>query len=344
MSQVTLKDIAKKLGVSHVAVSLALRGAGRISPEMRAKIMQTAEELDYSPDTAARALNEIRLGRRASGIHSVMAWFNAWPDPKKLRSYKEFDRYWTGATNAAERSGYRLEEFTVNRELTLARLDKILDSRGIRGLIIPPHPIAIDWKGFEFRRFSFLRIGFSQAAMQTYQVCPDQRYNAELAYLKTKELGYSRVGYVTYATGQLSLFLAGYLLAQYRDKKKLPPLLLKQQDPDEDLKVLKRWIDRNKPDAILTELAQTPVLLKRAGFQIGPEIGLGVMSVLDGGADAGIDQNAELIGKAAAEVLVSLISRHETGGSPDYRISLIRGKWVNGTSMPRKVDKQVPLD
>jgi len=37
-----------------------------------------------------------------------LAWINCWPDPKKLRSFKEFDLYWKGAFAEAERSGYRL--------------------------------------------------------------------------------------------------------------------------------------------------------------------------------------------------------------------------------------------
>ncbi len=55
----TLKDIADRLGVSAQAVSLALHkpaGTGRISPELRARVLATAHELGYQPNRLARAL------------------------------------------------------------------------------------------------------------------------------------------------------------------------------------------------------------------------------------------------------------------------------------------------
>ena len=55
----TLRDIANHLGVSPQAVSLALNkppGAGRISPELRERVVATALEMGYQPNRLARAL------------------------------------------------------------------------------------------------------------------------------------------------------------------------------------------------------------------------------------------------------------------------------------------------
>ena len=55
----TLKDIASRLGISAQAVSLALHkapNAGRISPELRERIIATAREMGYQPNRLARAL------------------------------------------------------------------------------------------------------------------------------------------------------------------------------------------------------------------------------------------------------------------------------------------------
>jgi hypothetical protein len=56
--------------------------------------------------------------------------------------------------------------------------------------------------------------------------------------------------------------------------------------------------------------------------------------VLDGNADAGIYQNPEYIGKAAVEMLISLINHHYTGIPEICRELLIEGKWVDGSSLP----------
>ncbi len=53
---VTIRDIARRLGVAPSTVSRALRGEGRISAEMRERVRQMACELGYIPNAHARAL------------------------------------------------------------------------------------------------------------------------------------------------------------------------------------------------------------------------------------------------------------------------------------------------
>lgn len=338
MSQVTLRDIGKKLGISHVAVSLALRNRGRISPERRETIKRVAKELGYRPDPSARSLNEHRLNRRKENIHAALAWVNFWPNPRKLRSYKEFDLYWQGAFEAADAGGFRLEEFDLNEDLTVPRLQRILLTRNIQGIIIPPQPLSADLSGLDWSRFSGVRITSSVASLQVYVVSPDKWYNGELAYARAKELGYKRIGFVSWATsGSLlpSGFIGGFLISQQNEpmETRVPPLYLNQHDLEEDAAQVRQWIDLYKPDAVLTDLAQMRELLRRLGLTPGKEIGLAAMSVLDGNSDAGIYQNPEFIGKAAAEIVISLINRRETGVSPDYRAAMVRGRWVDGPCM-----------
>src|SRR5438874_7622879 len=100
-SRVTLKDIARAAGVSHVAVSLALRNHPRIGEATRERIQSMAREMGYQPNPMAAGLAQFKRDSKIKPIHSALAWLNVWPDPKKLRSYAEFDRYWLGAKVAA---------------------------------------------------------------------------------------------------------------------------------------------------------------------------------------------------------------------------------------------------
>ena len=54
--KVTLKDIAKVLNLSPRAVSNGLNNSGRLAPQTREKIIQTATNLGYIPNAAARSL------------------------------------------------------------------------------------------------------------------------------------------------------------------------------------------------------------------------------------------------------------------------------------------------
>src|SRR5262244_2696278 len=53
---VTLKDIARDLGVSVITVSKALRDHSDISEETKARVLKRVEELNYRPNLSARAL------------------------------------------------------------------------------------------------------------------------------------------------------------------------------------------------------------------------------------------------------------------------------------------------
>lgn len=57
---ITVKDIAKKAGVSHSTVSRALHGNPLISEETKERIQQIAVELGYLPSAAARTLKTRR--------------------------------------------------------------------------------------------------------------------------------------------------------------------------------------------------------------------------------------------------------------------------------------------
>ncbi len=56
MRQVSIKDVAARAGVSFQTVSKVLKGKGSVSPETRAWILQTAEQLGYMPNAVARSL------------------------------------------------------------------------------------------------------------------------------------------------------------------------------------------------------------------------------------------------------------------------------------------------
>lgn len=64
MRKVTLKDIAQESGVSATAVSLAMRGSARISPEKTKEINTIAKRLGYTRDPMMSALCAYRDNTR----------------------------------------------------------------------------------------------------------------------------------------------------------------------------------------------------------------------------------------------------------------------------------------
>ncbi|MER6779306.1 MULTISPECIES: LacI family DNA-binding transcriptional regulator [unclassified Streptomyces] len=65
----TIKDIARRAGVSESAVSFALNDRPGVSKDTRARIREVAEELGWQPNSAARALS----GERSGAVGLVLA-------------------------------------------------------------------------------------------------------------------------------------------------------------------------------------------------------------------------------------------------------------------------------
>ncbi|WP_027658911.1 LacI family DNA-binding transcriptional regulator [Salinispora fenicalii] len=69
MQRPTIADIARRAGVSKGAVSFALNGRPGVSEATRARILRVAEEINWRPHSAARALG----GARADAVGLVIA-------------------------------------------------------------------------------------------------------------------------------------------------------------------------------------------------------------------------------------------------------------------------------
>lgn len=71
-ARVTVKDIARVVGVSATAVSMALNNNGSLTPAMRSEIKRVANELGYVPNTGARFLR----GSSTQSFGVVINYFN----------------------------------------------------------------------------------------------------------------------------------------------------------------------------------------------------------------------------------------------------------------------------
>lgn len=339
--RVSLRDIAAKLGVSHSTVSLSLRDHPRISPGVKEKVKAAAEAMGYRPDPMLAALANYRRGRDSQTISSAVAWINTWPEPDSLRGHREFDFYWQGAFKAAEKFGYRLEEFRIGRECSPKRLHQILSTRGIRGILLPPHQVEPDWKDFPWDQYSIVRFGRSVHKPACHIVTADQIYNTILAVEKIHERGYKRIGFVTTA-GDFSKrgmqFELGYLGGQrmIRNTDPIPVLILDSSNLSARKQAFQTWFDQHRPDAIFTPEPDMPDLLKKLGIKFPEDVALAVTSILDAKADAGIDQHPEEIGRVGFLMLNSLINDRSKGIPSIFRQILVEGSWVDGKSLPAK--------
>jgi len=144
----TLKEVALKAGVTPATVSLVLSGNKRISPETVKKVMNAVKLLQYSPNTAARAL----AGGR-TGIISVMAVsFSSWYELTLLR----------GIEKGLEGKGYSLVQQPTGggKEFEKKVIKEIINENKADALIvIGINKNPAEYKGFKAGKKILVTVG-----------------------------------------------------------------------------------------------------------------------------------------------------------------------------------------
>jgi LacI family transcriptional regulator len=135
-------------------------------------------------------------------------------------------------------------------------------------------------------------------------------------------------------------FIGGFASAQkFYQLAVIPPLLTAEQfyteQPAKGLRLLRQWLARHKPDAILTFVVSLPDMLRQLGHRIPQDVAVAGTGI-DVPVDAGLDQHSEAIGRMAVEMLVSQVNLNERGEPADPCRILIESRWRDGSSMPRK--------
>jgi DNA-binding LacI/PurR family transcriptional regulator len=340
---ITQRDIAKALGISNATVSLALRNSEALTLERREEVQAAAQRMGYRPNPAATELSRYKRDSIIMPNQSAVAWINAWQPAEKLRSYKQFDCYWNGAEEAARKLGYHLEEFRLDTKLTTDRLQRILESRGIRGILLPPQDPHPEWKGFPWEKFSVVRFGRSLRTPATHVVSSDHVANAMLAFSRMREKGYKRIGFITnedaHAKKGGHLSEAGFLMAQrlVPVRERIPICVIGELPNTGRAAKVASWVKRNRIDAILTEVAQTPSILSKSGLRVPRDVGLASVNTMDINISAGIHQNPEEIGRVGLLMLHSLITDGARGIPQVSRQVLVEGNWVDGASLPARI-------
>jgi LacI family transcriptional regulator len=348
---VTLNDIAKRLGLSKSAISKALRNSHQIPLARRREIQRLAKQMGYVPDPFFAGLAAHRRGRVPVKDHGILAWVNHWDKPEHLRQFKEFNAYWHGASEAATRYGYRLDELRWDAGCSPKRFERILLARGIEGVLIPPHNQLLDWQDFDWNKFSVLRFGMSVQKPDSNLVTADVFRAVVMAMQKIHDSGYRRIGITINAEFNQRLggrLLSGYYYAQelLRLKPVLPPLLTvltvrDAADLERQQVLLHQWLLRYQPDAILTMDIELPALVRALGYRIPQDLAMAGTSVLDVPVDAGVDQRSRAIGRIAVEMLVKQINVSERGAPRNPVHILVESRWQDGSSLPPKTGRKL---
>ena len=336
---VNMQAVAEAAGVHRTTVSLALRDSPRLPTETRARICRVAAEMGYRPDPLVSALMTARAGGKRRAVRAVIACVGAETPPGGGHGDGAYARMSRGARERAEEQGYEVSFFRhpAATGMSSARFTGMLAARGVHGLLIAPGNRADVRLDLDWSRFAVVELGYNLAEPAFHGVVHDYFHAMKRALAEARARGRRRIGFVMPAAQDAKshhLWRAAYLDAQqgWPARERLP--ILGEARITEEL--MAAWVARARPDAVCAIGSSTLSGLKRVlGARFPGEVGFVDLACHDReGGSAGIYQNWEQMGAAAADTLVAMLSRGERGVPEFARHTLTAGVWVVGASLP----------
>lgn len=182
----TLKTIAQIAGLSHVAVSKALRDAPDISAATKERVKKIAEELGYTPNLAARNLYLQRTG--AIGMVVPSMGDNA-----------ACDLIFNEISTAASELGYCVMLGSSHRSVELEmRHCRMMVGNQVGALIIAPCTSDVSHIKTVCRPTPVIFIGGKIGPEEDYALMCDYHHSAELAVGYLAGMGHRDIVLLTY--------------------------------------------------------------------------------------------------------------------------------------------------
>lgn len=338
----SLQSLAKMLGLSRTTVSDALRGKGRVSPETVQRVRECARNIGYHPNPLiATVLGSINRGRGTAfrgalavvDIHENSHWPHG-PFPRELVA---------GVKERAAQMGFSIAEFVVGPEvLPWRRLDAILQSRGISGIIVLPAWADPDLSQIDWSRYAGIYTDVTSTP-ELHSVCSDH-YGSMLSLMKhIRRRGYKRPGLIIQRGrdhrigGRQS---AAFCAAQNADPgvEPVPPLITAEY-PDFDNE-FRPWFLRHRPDILLSHFPESRDWVRT--LAPADHAGFVLLNHLERTYPcAAIDLQPRILGARAVELLVGQIIRNELGVPAWPSRSMVEARWVEGPTV-RMPDAESP--
>lgn len=355
--RITLADVAKRAGVHVTSVSLALRNHPRLPEHTRQRIQALAREMGYAPDPFLRALVTYRSGIIARRNAPTLAYVTNWHTRWGWKVVPAHQKFYAGAEAKANELGYRLEHFWLHEPgLTQKRMGRVLYSRGINGLIVASHSRDMgDELQFDWEHFSAVKIDYFPHQPALHNVTNHQSGIIRLAMRKALAAGYRRLGFVMHRGWDHAVdhnWTAGFLCEQQQmpPRDRLPAHLFPELNPVSrwfnetdasvvaDVKPFEKWLNKYRPDVVLSKGAYVLPVLKQLGLRIPQDIAF-VNLFLDqpDGTMAGVHQNHETVGALAVEILAGQLQHNKFGVPAVATTTFVEGAWFDGASCPSLV-------
>lgn len=316
-SQVTIKDIARELGISPSTVSRALKDHPDISPETKKAVTKLAEELNYQPNSIALSLRHSKTNTIGVVIPEVVHFF--------------FSTIISGIEDIAYDAGYSVIVAQSNESYEREVMDtKALFNNRVDGILISMSRETTDFAHFENLHSRGIPMVFFDRVCEPIQCSKVVIDDFDAAYQATSHLieqGYKKIAHLG---GPKTLRISQDRLGGYRKALEDNNLEFNSSwlvheigaDDEREAKATTSEIlsMTDKPDAIFAsnDIAALGALLaaREKGIKVPEDLGIVGFSnwrftSLTEPSISTIDQPGFQMGQEAAKLLIKEIESEE---------------------------------
>jgi LacI family transcriptional regulator len=338
----TVRSLARALGLSHTTVADALRGAGRVDPITIGRVRRAARDAGYKRNPlAASVMSGLRRSRGHTfrGVLAALDHFEP-SRPPPILFHRELV---VGARERAVELGFELQEFIVGRAgLTIPRLDSILQSRGILGLLLLPSWLVPDWSGLDWSHYAGIYTDYVMERPPLDCICCNH-YRSMMSLLATLTArGYRRPGlFIEEGRDERTQHRFASAFRTFQETHPeigRVPLLINPTLRREDFVP---WFRRHRPDVVLSHFTEIVGWMESIGARVPQTHGFVSLNILYKKRPcAGLDLQPRILGARAVELLIAQLQRNEWGVPKVPTSTTVPAQWVEGPTV-RKAKKTV---
>jgi LacI family transcriptional regulator len=332
---ITIREIAKVAELSPATVSLALRNHPSIPEGTRFRVRKVAEDLGYQPNPrVAELMGHIRRNRHVDALSETVALY--WSDAEQamIHSYPHLRELEEAVRKSLRENGYALECHYQDPSISPARLERMLQARGIRGLLLAPlirltHR-HLKWK---WENFSVVIAGSGLWHPEFNRV----RFHhfAEMGEIlhHLHHQGQKKIGLVTdlRVENRSQRAISGGFWARVPPEIRMHNAVFESDGLNKD--AFLAWLNEFAPESLIVSCPPVLDWIQSATCQ--PKLILTSLAMVkEGSSFSGIRQNYGRLGSAAAEQLLAQLLLNQTGIPEDPVKVFITGKWKSAGVPP----------
>lgn len=339
MSAPTLRTLAKTLGLSRTTISDALRGSPRVKADTVRRVREAAKAAGYEHNPLTGAVMSQLRRSRGQQFRGVLAVLEIVEPDRGAHAVRYNEAVLKGISDRASELGFKMERFELGsgpEGMRLSRLDTILHTRNIQGLVLLPASGLPDLSGLSWERYTAVYADLFIKNPPLHCVCMDHYRSMVMLLRELHTRGYRRPGlFMEIAIDErLQYRWEGAFLAV---QKYLPnitevPALRAQSITREDFLP---WFRKYKPDVVLGHFPAAIEWMRSAGARVPKTHGFVCLNSLrvTTEACAALDFQPGQIGARAAELVIGQLLHNELGIPVQPSLTTIPARFIEGPTL-----------